>query len=104
MTIINNANNLRELSYSRELEMEADNDGMKLMVKNNINPLGMKWLMEDLRKLDDEMPSSISFLSTHPLTDERIKNATDFCKGYTSIKAPMDSKAMMLWDELKKGE
>lgn len=102
--IINNANNLRELSYSRELEMEADNDGMKLMVNNNINPLGMKWLMEDLRKLDDEMPSSISFLSTHPLTDERIKNATDYCNKYKYLKAPMDSKELLLWDELKKGE
>ena len=102
--VINTANNLRALSYSRELETEADNDGMKLMVSNNINPIGMKWLMEDLRKLNMEVPKSISFLSTHPLTDERIKNASEFSKKYIQMNAPMKDVQISLWNELKKGE
>ena len=100
--IVGNANTLRVLSYSRGLEKEADDEGMKLMVKNNVNPIGMKWLMEDLKKLDDDMPSSISFLSNHPLTDERIKDADAFSKQYTNMKAPMPEKEISLWNELKK--
>ena len=71
------------------------------MVSNNINPIGMKLLMEDLKKSNEEIPSSISFLSNHPLTDERIKNATDFSNKYQYMKAPMDDKQLLLWDELK---
>ncbi len=41
--LIDNVNMLRVLSYSRELETEADNEGMKLMVRNNVNPAGMKF-------------------------------------------------------------
>ena len=99
--IIDDANNLQMLSYSRDLEREADNEGMKLMVNNKINPIGMKWLMEDLKKLNDEIPTNISFLSNHPLTDERIKNATDFSGKYKTMKARMDEKEMSLWDALK---
>ena len=102
--ILDNVNTLRVLSYSRELETEADNEGMKLMVSNNINPIGMKWLMEDLRKLNMEVPQSISFLSTHPLTDERIKNATNFSKKYIQMNTPMKDVQISLWNELKKGE
>ena len=102
--ILDNVNTLRVLSYSRELETEADNEGMKLMVSNNINPIGMKWLMEDLRKLNMEVPQRISFLSTHPLTDERIKNATNFSKKYIQMNTPMKDVQISLWNELKKGE
>ena len=100
--IIGNANNLQLLSYSRDLERDADNEGMKLMVSNGINPIGMKWLMEDLRKLNEEVPSSISFLSNHPMTDERIKNATDFSNRYKFMKAPLDEKEFLLWQEVKR--
>ncbi len=99
--IMGNANNLQMLSYSRNLEREADNEGMKLMVSNDINPIGMKWLMEDLQKLNDEVPSNISFLSNHPLTEERIRNATNFSNKYRFMKTPMDDKQLLLWDELK---
>jgi len=102
--LLDNVNTLRVLSYSRELETEADNEGMKLMVKNNINPIGMKWLMEDLRKLNNEVPRSISFLSTHPLTDEGIKNATAFSKKYKGMKTKLKEVEIALWDELKKEE
>lgn len=102
--LINNVNTLRVLSYSRKLETEADNEGMKLMVNNKVNPAGMKFLMEDLKKLNKEIPSGISFLSTHPLTNERIKNADSFSKKYIEVNEPLNDNLLSLWEELKQAK
>ena len=99
--LINNVNMLKVLHYSRALETEADNEGMKLMVRNHVNPIGMKFLMEDLLKLDKELPSSLSFMSTHPLTKERLKNAEDFSKSYISMPDGLNDSMQSLWRALK---
>ncbi len=57
--------------------------------------------MEDLKKLNREMPSGISFLSTHPLTEERIKNADSFSKNYVGMNEPLNDELISLWQELK---
>ena len=101
-TVINNADMLRVLSYSRELETEADEGGMKLMVSNQIDPNGMRWLMEDLKKSNKEIPFGISFLSTHPMTEERIKNATAFCRRYPQFSESISENEINLWRSLKK--
>ncbi len=100
--LIENVNMLQVLKYSRQLESEADYEGMKLMVSNNINPVGMKWLMEDLKKLNREIPASMSFLSTHPLTDQRINDADLFCIKYKEMNAPVPDVQQSLWEELRK--
>ena len=63
---------IQQLSYSRELELEADREGLQLLLKNNINPEGMLSLLE---KLKQENTGSLvpEFLSTHPLPDSRIE-------------------------------
>ena len=99
--MISNVNNLRVMGYSRELEKEADDEGMKLMVRNNVNPVGMKFLMEELLKLNKEIPRGISFLSTHPLTVDRIKNADLFSKNYTQLTNPLNENLNSIWNELK---
>jgi len=69
--IADNANTLRSLSYSRNFEKEADLDGLKMMVANKVDPAGMTSLFEHLKK---EHRSSVpGFISTHPLTDDRIR-------------------------------
>ena len=70
--IAQNGQQIQQLSYSRELELEADREGLQLLLKNNINPDGMLSLLE---KLKDENSGSIipEFLSTHPLPDSRIE-------------------------------
>jgi beta-barrel assembly-enhancing protease len=70
--LIDNANTLRSLSFSREFETEADMDGLSIMIKNKVNPKGM---LDLFNKIDDkkilEMPH---FLSTHPITKDRMTN------------------------------
>lgn len=71
MTIIlDNANNLQQLSYSRNYEEEADLSGLKLLEQYKINPKGMIDLFEILQK--ENTINVPGFLSTHPVTSDRI--------------------------------
>jgi predicted Zn-dependent protease len=72
--IAENANRIKQLGYSRELEQEADREGIKLMRQSHIDIEGMKHLFEKLKKEEAKagnMPPA--FLSSHPLTDSRIE-------------------------------
>lgn len=64
-----NAQQLQSLSYSREFEKEADEQGLKILIDNNIDPYGMIKLFELLEK-ESEF-STPKILSTHPLTSDR---------------------------------
>jgi beta-barrel assembly-enhancing protease len=77
--LVSNANALNGLRYSRSLEAEADRKGMDLLITNKVNAKGMKELMEELEK-EGDIPGNLSFLSSHPLTKQRIKAATDYIK------------------------
>ena len=68
--IADNANTLRSLSYSRNFEKEADMDGLQMMVANKVDPEGMITLFEHLKS--EHKTSVPGFISTHPLTDDRI--------------------------------
>jgi predicted Zn-dependent protease len=71
--IIDNADNLKQLEYSRSLETEADNSGMRMMAKSGIEPNGMLDLMLLLqRQTNGNEPAE--FLSTHPVFSDRIEN------------------------------
>ena len=71
MAIIgDNVNNLQSLSFSREFEHQADADGFKILMQNQVNPQGMSNLF---KRLDDQMSIIPEFLSSHPVTKERIQ-------------------------------
>lgn len=91
---------LRGLSYSRKLEASADWKGQELLIKNKINPAGMTQLMEALQKAHPET-GSISFLSTHPITSDRISESKRFVQLHpTSFQAPKEADSA--WIALKK--
>ncbi len=100
--VLHNANTLRRLGYSRKLEQEADLEGMQLMLKNQVDPHGMKELMEQLHQTHKDIPSSFSFISTHPLTSERIKKANEFIAQHKSATFAANEQLMHLWEQLKK--
>ncbi|MCV9932453.1 M48 family metallopeptidase [Flavobacterium sp. LS1R47] len=65
-----NVNMIQSLSFSREFERQADLDGFEIMTLNKINPEGMSTLF---KRLQGEKNFSIpEFLSSHPVTTERI--------------------------------
>lgn len=71
--VVENAHNVKSLSYTRSLEEEADKNGLKLMLNAGINPQGMVNLFKHLKEPNESSLEIPEFLSTHPLLDERIK-------------------------------
>ena len=71
--VIENADELKGLQYSRSLETEADNNGLQLMTQNHINVKGMLRLMKLLQQQSGGAEPA-PFLSTHPVFKERISN------------------------------
>ncbi|MBC7848294.1 MAG: M48 family metallopeptidase [Chitinophagaceae bacterium] len=81
--IADNADELKGLEYSRALETEADNEGMRLMTNAGINPAGMLRLMEILQSgSTGNQPAS--FLNTHPVFEDRIENIRQQIKKYSA--------------------
>lgn len=69
--LVDNASTLRNLEYSRSLELEADREGLELLRRNELNEQGAILLMERLQSgSESEM---LAFVSTHPNTGDRIK-------------------------------
>lgn len=84
-----NVNTLQSLSFSREYEREADEEGFAIVTKNNVNPKGMVTLFQRLQKEHSiEMPE---FLSTHPVTKDRIQ----------SIKTMISTKNHVIQEDFK---
>jgi len=73
---------LTELAYSRKFEREADAYALTYMRANGISPARFASLM---RRIENRTPAPsdrasqkwINYLSTHPLTDERLKGFQD---------------------------
>jgi Zn-dependent protease with chaperone function len=77
-TIGDNVNNLQSLSYSRNFEHEADVEGFEIVALNKVNPKGMSNLFKRLQ--DTEVVTIPEFLSSHPVTTERIKDINALIK------------------------
>jgi Zn-dependent protease with chaperone function len=69
---------LTELSYSRDLEREADKLGFQLLKQNKVSANGMIELFNILKKEEKIAPPAI--LSTHPLTDDRVTSVQKWTK------------------------
>lgn len=76
--LVENAHQLRNLSYSRELETEADNNGLLILKENHISASGMVGLFNQLKK--ESGPQVNEIISTHPDLDNRIRNVERFVK------------------------
>ncbi len=60
--------------YSRENEFEADEFGIRLMKAAKYNPQGAIRFFERMKSLKEEDSLFPQYFSTHPSTDERMKN------------------------------
>jgi len=71
--ILESANMLNNLSYSRDMELEADDGGIALLEDNGISAVAMLGLMRVLQYSAPNFDTEI--LSSHPIMEKRIKNA-----------------------------
>lgn len=94
---------LAGLSYSRRLELEADENGLKLMEKSGIPLRGIPDLFEKMNASAHGESSVPTFLSTHPALEERVRLARE---RIAKIAAPGDSvpaSLQRIWDEIEGG-
>ena len=70
--LADNAQQLHTLSYSRKFENESDEQGLRILMNNNIDPNGMVQLFELIEK--EEKIKVPKIISTHPLAKERKEN------------------------------
>lgn len=64
------------LSFSRAFESEADLLGLEYLYKTGYDPTAFVDFFEKIQSLEKKKPGTMSkVFSTHPLTDDRIKNA-----------------------------
>lgn len=82
--LADNSNALANLTYSRELETEADQKGMDALASNGISLKGFVDLFRLLRGEHGDM-SSLKLLSTHPLTEDRLRAAEVMAKGQKGV-------------------
>ena len=69
------------MAFSRDEERIADNLGIDLMIKSNLNPNGFVTVFEQMTDMTGAMESRINpNRINHPLTRERLKNATEYIK------------------------
>ncbi len=71
-SLLGMATTLSELRYQRGDETQADEDGMRRMAAAGIDPAGMIAAFHMLERVGIELPARARFLSSHPLTRDRI--------------------------------
>jgi Zn-dependent protease with chaperone function len=97
-----NADKLRALSYSRSLEKEADEKGLKIMLRNKVDVNGMLGMFNRLKEADTT--GTPVFLNTHPLTEKRIRYTMENIKKLHQVNAVVDPVLQELWQNLQKKE
>jgi Zn-dependent protease with chaperone function len=87
--LLTNADNLKQLSYSRSLETEADTYGVSLLARQNISCKGFIKLFKLLQK-DTGNTSEGEWFSSHPDLEKRIAHIQSLKKCPTStVSSPV---------------
>ncbi|TNE68491.1 MAG: M48 family metallopeptidase [Bacteroidetes bacterium] len=98
--VAQHASKLAGLSYSRDLEWEADEQGMQLMQYNGIPLRGMPDLFRNMQAGQDTNTDVPTFLSTHPALEERLA-AADQRASADSTAQYVAEAVQQIWREIK---
>ncbi|MEQ1875566.1 MAG: M48 family metallopeptidase [Bdellovibrionia bacterium] len=90
--VVNKLTGLLQLKYSRNQEQRADDRGFTLLVKAKVAPAGLVRFFKKLEVLPGAPKTEhLAFLSTHPLTTERIESIEAKLKPYPASEwAPVE--------------
>lgn len=75
--------NLMQRGWSREQEHESDDLGQRLAARGGYDPEGMVRFFRIMQRLEGTEVPLLQFLSTHPLTSERIDRAAHRARSLT---------------------
>lgn len=86
--LIDHADNLKTLKYSRKLEKEADMDGLQLLLERKIDPRGFTDLFNNMKRsaAGSNLPE---FMGSHPDLDNRIEYINESSKNAVVEENPV---------------
>jgi predicted Zn-dependent protease len=79
---------LAQTKYSRKFETAADDYGFALLKQNGYSPEAFASIMEKLSAKDGKGTAGFNYLSTHPVTEERIRRAHEAARNFDSHVPP----------------
>ena len=97
--VVSHTHHLKNLSYSRKLEKEADEEGAALLQERQIDCGGFVRLFRLLQKEVDEEPSE--WVSSHPNLKKRIRNIEEM-EGCQQQQPATNETLQNLFTRLKK--
>ncbi len=86
ISTVNAAAASASLSFSRQMEREADRVGMDTLVRAGINPEAMPEMFEEMLKLSRHQHRPPEFLLTHPVTESRVTDSRSRAQRYPNPK------------------
>lgn len=92
---------LAGLSYSRQLELEADENGLKLLAQSGIPQRGIPDLFEKMNASAGGESSVPTFLSTHPALEERARLARERIAKNAAPDESIPAPLQRIWEEIK---
>ena len=97
--VVSHTHHLKNLSYSRRLETEADEEGVTILQERHIDCNGFVRLFQVLQKEVDEEPSE--WVSSHPNLKKRIRNIEQM-KGCQQQQPANDETLQNLFNQIQK--
>lgn len=89
---------LASLGYSRDMERQADAEGVRLLQRAKVDLSGLRRFLERLQERSDSADSVLRFLSTHPLTAERLQRIDEQIRA----AGPIDPVGFSIdWKQMK---
>ena len=79
------------LRFSRDHESSADIEGMKMIIDARIDPKGMVEVFEILLEITGDIPDDLVYVSTHPLTKNRIRSLSPYLDSLKVDPISLDS-------------
>ncbi|MBP8724571.1 MAG: M48 family metallopeptidase [Saprospiraceae bacterium] len=96
--LVDNANTIQNLSYSRHFEREADATAVELLLARDIDLIGMQELFEVLIAEGNRGLEVPEFLRTHPVTQDRLEFARQKALNQKPVR---DENLAMAFDSLR---
>lgn len=99
--LVNGAQELQGSKFSRDMEREADQMALDILVKAQIEPSGLKTFFETLAQ-EEKNSAYLNIFGSHPLTPERIQYLDSRLKEIGSISTkPLSISWEKLQEELQ---
>jgi len=99
--VAQHSNALADLSYSRDLELEADESGLQAMRKSRLPLRGMPDLFRKMQAAAGDSTDVPTFLSTHPALEERILQAEKNIAASGAGRDTIPPALQQIWNALK---